>query len=84
MAVRASPAAKPRRPRPRASRPRHLTPARIIELLEREYSAVPWRAAGDPIAELVLTLLSQATSDTNSGRAFIRLLDAFPDWPSLL
>jgi endonuclease-3 len=61
-----------------------LTPARIIARLERAYGAVPWRPAGDPIAELVLTLLSQNTSDSNSGRAFIRLLDAFPDWDSLL
>ena len=45
---------------------------------------MPWRPHGDPIAELVLTLLSQNTSDANSGRAFIRLLDAFPDWSSLL
>ena len=81
MAVRASPDAKPRRP----SRPRpRLTPARIIELLEAEYGPVPWRPHRDPVAELVLTLLSQNTSDTNSGRAFIRLLDAFPDWQSLL
>lgn len=68
--------------RPRSAR--KLTAARIIELLEREYGAVPWRPAGDPIAELVLTLLSQATSDTNSGRAFIRLLNDFPTWESLL
>ena len=55
-----------------------------MELLDAEYGTLPWRPHGDPIAELVLTLLSQNTSDTNSGRAFIRLLDAFPDWPSLL
>ena len=45
---------------------------------------MPWRPNGEPVAELVLTLLSQNTSDSNSGRAFIRLLNAFPDWPSLL
>ena len=61
-----------------------MTPARIIELLEAEYGTIPWRPAGDPVAELVLTLLSQHTSDANSGRAFIRLLNAFPDWHSLL
>jgi len=65
-------------------KPRRLTPARIIELLDREYGTLPWRPHGDPVAELVLTLLSQNTSDTNSGRAFIRLLSDFPDWPSLL
>jgi endonuclease-3 len=32
----------------------------------------------------VLTLLSQNTSDTNSGRAFIRLLVEFPDWQAIL
>ena len=61
-----------------------MTPTRIIELLEAEYATIPWRPAGDPVAELVLTLLSQHTSDSNSGRAFIRLLSAFPDWRSLL
>ncbi len=70
--------------RPRRRSPRPLTPARIIELLDAEYGTVPWRPNGEPVAELVLTLLSQNTSDSNSGRAFIRLLDAFPDWPSLL
>lgn len=69
---------------PPKTRSRPLTPARIIQLLDREYSTVPWRPAGDPIAELVLTLLSQNTSDSNSGRAFIRLLNEFPDWDSLL
>lgn len=86
MAVRASPEAKPRRQRqkPPVAARRPLTPARIIELLDAEYGTAPWRPHRDPIAELVLTLLSQNTSDANSGRAFIRLLDAFPDWPSLL
>ncbi len=35
------------------------------------------------MTELVLTILSQNTSDTNSGRAFIRLLAAFPTWDAL-
>jgi endonuclease-3 len=36
------------------------------------------------MAELVLTILSQNTSDTNSGRAFMRLVQRFPDWRSLM
>jgi endonuclease-3 len=36
------------------------------------------------MSELVLTLLSQNTSDANSGKAFVRLLHAFPDWPSVM
>jgi endonuclease-3 len=78
MAVRASPQAKPRSPR------RRLKPAHVIELLEAEYGTVPWRPHGDPIAELLLTVLSQNTSDANSGRAFIRLLNDFLDWHALL
>ncbi len=35
------------------------------------------------MGELVLTLLSQNTADTNSGRAFARLLQAFPDWETV-
>ncbi len=79
MAVRASPDAKLHR-----LRPWRLTPARIIARLDAEFGTPPWRPYGDPVAELVLTLLSQNTSDTNSGRAFIRLLNDFPDWRSLL
>src|SRR3989304_3059500 len=39
---------------------------------------------GGPIAELVLTILSQNTSDANSGRAFMRLRSRFPEWESLM
>jgi endonuclease-3 len=81
MTVPASPQAKPRR-RAKARRP--LTPARIIELLDAEYGEAPQRVRRDATAELVLTLLSQNTSDTNSERAYDRLLDAFPEWHSLL
>jgi endonuclease-3 len=35
------------------------------------------------MAELVLTLLSQNTSDTNSGRAFSRLLQRYEDWQAV-
>ncbi len=36
------------------------------------------------MAELVLTILSQNTSDTNSGRAYMQLVDTFPDWALLM
>jgi endonuclease III len=58
--------------------------AHLVEVLDAAYGTVPWRPHGDGTAELVLTLLSQNTSDTNSGRAFIRLLDAFPDWQAIV
>jgi endonuclease-3 len=78
MATRAKPNPKSR------TKKGPLTPTRIIELLDAQYGTLPWRPAGDPIAELVLTLLSQNTSDSNSGRAFIRLLNEFPDYEALL
>ena len=88
MAARATPKTKRRSASTKRNssrqRTRKLTPTRIIELLDGEYGTLPWRPAGDPIAELVLTLLSQNTSDSNSGRAFIRLLNEFPDYESLL
>src|SRR5688572_4100424 len=36
------------------------------------------------MTELVLTLLSQNTSDRNSGRAFARLLERYPTWNEVL
>lgn len=83
MAGRAAPKSKPERARS-TKKKRTLTPTEIIERLDAEYGTLPWRPSGDPVAELVLTLLSQNTSDSNSGRAFIRLLNAFPDYESLL
>jgi endonuclease-3 len=35
---------------------------------------------GHPIAELVLTVLSQSTNDRNRDVAYLRLRDRFPDW----
>jgi endonuclease-3 len=61
-----------------------LEPREIIELLAAEYGALPRRPRRDPLDELVLGVLSQNTSDANSGHAFARLKEAFPDLRSLL
>jgi endonuclease III len=61
-----------------------LSPAQVIERLRAIYGQPEWRPHGDATAELVLTLLSQNTSDHNSGRAFARLLQRFPDWQSII
>jgi endonuclease-3 len=61
-----------------------LTPDEIVARLRPLYGEPEWRPHGDATAELVLTLLSQNTSDVNSGRAFSRLLQRFPDWQSVL
>ncbi|MGE5561037.1 MAG: endonuclease III domain-containing protein [Chloroflexota bacterium] len=38
---------------------------------------------GDPLAELILTVLSQATNDHNRDRAFASLRAAFPTWEAV-
>jgi len=38
----------------------------------------------DPLDELILTVLSQHTSDINAERAFARLREAFPTWDAVV
>ena len=61
-----------------------LSPDEVVARLSALYGEPVWRPHGDPMSELVLTILSQNTSDTNSGRAFMRLVGRFPDWRSLM
>lgn len=61
-----------------------LTPDQVIERLRLLYGEPEWRPHHDATSELVLTLLSQNTSDHNSGRAFARLMQRFPDWQSII
>jgi endonuclease-3 len=61
-----------------------LTPREIIDLLRPEYGDLSGRCHNDPMSELVMTILSQNTSDTNSGRAFSRLLVRFPTWETVM
>jgi endonuclease-3 len=60
-----------------------LTPQTIIARLAPIYGMPVLQPSGDPVAELVLTILSQNTSDTNSGRAFIQLMRRFPSWQAI-
>ena len=68
----------------RRRRPSPLRPTAIVKRLIKEAPLTPWRATNDPVTELVLTLLSQNTSDTNSGRAFQALLKRYPNWDAVL
>ncbi len=52
----------------------------IHRLLVQQYGDRPWSPRADPLSELIGTILSQNTSDLNSGRAFARLRAAFPTW----
>jgi endonuclease-3 len=56
----------------------------ILRLIEKAYGKPrPFRRS-DPVDELVRTILSQNTSDTNSLAAFAVLKKSFRDWESLL
>ncbi len=57
--------------------------AKCIALLEKEYG-VPQPDERDPVDLLVMTILSQNTSDTNSLRAFALLKSAFCDYEKVL
>lgn len=52
--------------------------AAILTRLDSVYGPHRWQPTGRPMAELVATILSQHTSDINSGRAFKELAAAFP------
>jgi len=58
--------------------------AEIIEILDEAYGRAPQQTSDEPLFELVLTLLSQHTSDLNSGQAMHRLVERFPNWDAVL
>jgi endonuclease-3 len=43
-----------------------------------------WQSDGDPVDELIGTILSQHTSDTNTARAFTSLRERFPTWQDVI
>jgi endonuclease-3 len=57
--------------------------SQITAALERVYG-VPRVARSNPLDELILTILSQNTNDTNSDRAMARLRQRFPTWEAVL
>jgi endonuclease III len=61
--------------RPSARRVRALR-----ERLRLVYGTPGAEPHGDPLAELVLTVLSQSTNDRNRDVAYFRLRDRFPSW----
>ena len=65
-------------PRPRAARVRA-----IRERLRTVYGTPRLPPHGHPIAELVLTVLSQSTNDRNRDVAYLRLRERFPTWEAV-
>jgi endonuclease-3 len=56
----------------------------VLARLRPRYGPLVWRPHGDALTELVLTILSQHTNDTNSGRAFATMQRAYPTWDDVL
>jgi endonuclease III len=56
----------------------------IERLLDMEYGPRMLRANGDPISELIGTMLSQNTSDTNTARSMASLRASFPTWEDVM
>jgi endonuclease III len=57
---------------------------RVHETLNRFYGDMEWRPSIDPTSELVLTILSQHTSDINRDRAFESMKYRFPTWEEVV
>ena len=64
--------------RPRAERVRA-----IRERLRTVYGVPDWPPHGQPLDELVLTVLSQSTNDRNRDVAYERLRERFPAWEAV-
>jgi endonuclease-3 len=56
--------------------------AAIDRVLSRQYRLRPWRVR-DPLGMLIGTILSQHTSDVNSGRAYAQLRRWLPTWEAV-
>jgi endonuclease-3 len=54
-----------------------LNPQQVLQRLEPEYGPLTWYQRKEPVPELVVTILSQHTSDLNAERAFQQLMEAF-------
>lgn len=55
----------------------------VLDLMQQEYGERRWQSGRDPISELIFTILSQNTSDTNSKRAYKSLIDRFGSWSAV-
>ena len=56
----------------------------VHQRLVETYGRLTLAPGGDPLDELIGTILSQNTSDVNSGRAYARLRAIYPSWEEVL
>ncbi len=83
-AMRSSSARASARKRPVAWKP--PTRARVLRIRDRLrliYGVPLMSPHGDPVAELILTVLSQSTNDRNRDVAYLRLRARFPSWQAV-
>jgi endonuclease-3 len=79
--VPVSAARRPARPPAGAwTAPRSARVRRVRDRLRAVYGVPLMKPHGQPIAELVLTVLSQSTNDRNRDVAYLRLRERFPTW----
>ncbi|MGH2894125.1 MAG: endonuclease III domain-containing protein [Solirubrobacteraceae bacterium] len=64
---------------PASKRPTARRVRAVRDRLRLVYGIPGWQAHGHPIAELVLTVLSQSTNDRNRDVAYLRLRERFDD-----
>ncbi|MBN1330576.1 MAG: endonuclease III [Candidatus Heimdallarchaeota archaeon] len=56
----------------------------IIHRLNEHYGVKIWERWREPVGELIRTILSQNTTDTNSLRAYANLTERFKNWEEVL
>jgi endonuclease-3 len=68
----------------RKSSPLKRKTAKIADVLQGFMGDYKWRRRRNPLDQLIATILSQNTSDLNSGRAYRSLRERFPKWEDIL
>jgi endonuclease-3 len=63
---------------------RNININQLIDELEKAYGPRPFHPHGDPLGEMIQTILSQNTTDKNSRPAYQALRNTFPHWELLL
>lgn len=56
----------------------------VYHTLAQTYGEPVWQPHNPPVDELVCTILSQATSDSNRDKGFSALKERYPDWESVM
>jgi endonuclease-3 len=81
----------PPKPQSPLSEPGNLVPApsgptvaEVLAVLRDHYGTPSPRRTDGPLAELILTILSQNTSDLNTDRAFASLWQTFGSWEAIV